>query len=112
MTVGCRHDATKGGNFGFLTTVFLTTVKKTIAKTVKPPMLSLSRMFLLIENYPESKTREISINKNMSETEKKLSEINSAAWEIRCHERLDSAGVAFIEWGIFLKISAPRAFLK
>ncbi|KAJ8972093.1 hypothetical protein NQ317_019139 [Molorchus minor] len=34
-----------------------------------------SRMFLLIENYPESKTREIFYQQNMSETEKKLSEI-------------------------------------
>ncbi|KAJ8970969.1 hypothetical protein NQ317_012647 [Molorchus minor] len=41
-----------------------------------------SRMFLLIGNYPESKTREFSINKNMSETEKKIIG-DSAAWEIR-----------------------------
>ncbi|KAJ8974831.1 hypothetical protein NQ317_019498 [Molorchus minor] len=42
-----------------------------------------SRMFLLIENYPDSKDGKFTINKNMSETQKKLSRIDSAAWEIR-----------------------------
>ncbi|KAJ8975988.1 hypothetical protein NQ317_016234, partial [Molorchus minor] len=47
-----------------------------------------SRMFLLIENYPESKTREIYYQqKHEAKPRKKLSGINSAAWEIR--ERKD-----------------------
>ncbi|KAJ8978831.1 hypothetical protein NQ317_010831 [Molorchus minor] len=42
------------------------------------------RMFLLIENYPESKTREIFYQqKHEWKPRKKLSGINSAAWEIR-----------------------------